>query len=388
VIALDAGSRVERAIESGIGHLLEHLALRGGHRYRGAREVGLAVQRLGGNLNGFITHDLVAYHVTVRAEYALEALDLLLDIVGSPRLDAAELAVERDVVADEIAGRRDHAGVLADDLLDRALFGDHPLGRATVGSPEVVARLGADDLRAFHEHRYTTSSAVVVVAGDATVSPRAEQVAERLAQLPAAFPAEPSAPAPPPRTSHQHERREGRRAQLRLGYRLEADLSSIRARAAFTVLAGVLGGPIASRLAEDLRERRGLCYDVSARPRVLSDAAVLGISAEVAAPKAKDVLALLREHVERLRRDGAAEEEVEIVRRHTAGTRVLALEHSRAVAQYAARQTIVFGQVSNAEDAVRAADAVTPDDVADLVRSISGAVASVSVGPGDTDGSG
>src|SRR3954449_7085187 len=136
LVAFDAGARTERAEENGMAHFLEHLVFKGGEKFPHYRDVNDTAERLGGALNAYTSHDLVAFHITVRAEAAMEAIDLLTDFVGRPRIDAGELDRERGVVIQEIQRYKDQPSAVAEEVIDRAAFGDHPLGRTVLG-PEV-----------------------------------------------------------------------------------------------------------------------------------------------------------------------------------------------------------------------------------------------------------
>src|ERR1700760_4324034 len=103
LVAFDAGARTERPEENGMAHFLEHLVFKGGEKYDDYRKVNETAERMGGSLNAYTSHDLVAFHITVRAEAAMEASDLLTDFVGRPKLDGDELDKERGVVIQEIA---------------------------------------------------------------------------------------------------------------------------------------------------------------------------------------------------------------------------------------------------------------------------------------------
>src|SRR5207248_1336044 len=163
----------ERPEENGMAHFLEHLVFKGGEKYANHRAVNETAERMGGVLNAYTSHDLVAFHITVRAESAGEGLDLLTDFVGRPRLAAAELE-----------------------------------------------RLPADgDIEAFE-------------------------------------------PAPGARTDRLTEQRDTNQSHLRMIYRPGIDSSDATARAALTVYSTLLGGSMGSRLFEEIREQRGLCYSV------------------------------------------------------------------------------------------------------------------------------
>src|SRR3954453_1417929 len=111
LVAFDAGARTERPEENGMAHFLEHLVFKGGEKFSHYRDVNETAERLGGVLNAYTSHDLVAFHITCRAERALEAADLLTDFVGRPHLDAEELDRERGVVIQEIARSNDQPSI-------------------------------------------------------------------------------------------------------------------------------------------------------------------------------------------------------------------------------------------------------------------------------------
>src|SRR5215469_4214028 len=136
LVAFDAGARTERPEENGMAHFLEHLVFKGGEKYATYKEVNETAERLGGMLNAYTSHDLVAFHITVRAESAPQAIDLLTDFVGRPRLNPEELDRERGVVIQEINRAYDQPSVVAEYLIDSAAFGEHPLGRTVLGPEE------------------------------------------------------------------------------------------------------------------------------------------------------------------------------------------------------------------------------------------------------------
>src|SRR6202451_222578 len=155
LVAFDAGARSEREHENGVAHFLEHLVFKGGERYRNYRDVNQTAERMGAILNAYTSHDLVAFHVTSRAEAAAESIDLLTDIAGRPRIDPEELERERGVVIQEIARADDQPSTVAEHLIDRAAFGEHPLGRPVLGPEEHLRSFSRDTLIAFRERRWS-----------------------------------------------------------------------------------------------------------------------------------------------------------------------------------------------------------------------------------------
>ncbi|HZU39891.1 MAG TPA: pitrilysin family protein, partial [Solirubrobacteraceae bacterium] len=138
LVAFDAGARTERHEENGMAHFLEHLVFKGGQDYPTYRDVNEAAERIGAVLNAYTSHDLVAFHITARAQAALAAAELLTDFVGRPRIDPDELDRERGVVVQEIARANDQPATVAEHLIDEAAFGDHPLGRPVLGTTEHI----------------------------------------------------------------------------------------------------------------------------------------------------------------------------------------------------------------------------------------------------------
>src|SRR3954463_8712228 len=153
LVAFDAGARTERAEENGMAHFLEHLVFKGGEKFDDYRKVNETAERMGGVLNAYTSHDLVAFHITVRAEAAVEAADLLTDFVGRPKLDAEELDRERGVVIQEINRPKDQPSVVAEHLIDEAAFGDPPLGRPVLGPEDHLRTFSRDAIVAFRERQ-------------------------------------------------------------------------------------------------------------------------------------------------------------------------------------------------------------------------------------------
>src|ERR1700734_1881435 len=116
--AFDAGARTERPDENGMAHFLEHLVFKGGQKYAEYRAVNEPAEGIGAVLNAYTSHDLVAFHITARAERAPEAIDLLTDFVGRPRIEQDELDRERGVVVQEIARADDQPAAIAEQLID------------------------------------------------------------------------------------------------------------------------------------------------------------------------------------------------------------------------------------------------------------------------------
>lgn len=382
LVAFDAGARTERPEENGIAHFLEHLVFKGGQTFDHYRKVNETAERMGGVLNAYTSHSLVAFHITVRSESADEALDLLTDFAGRPLLDAEELDKERGVVIQEIARYHDQPSALAEMLLDEATFGDHPLGRSVLGPKEHLETFTREQVVGFRERQWSGRRGGAFLVGSLDHLPSDERLSELLGRFPDLSPAPAADPAPAPRTDRVIEERDTNQSHLRVSYRPDLDASDPKVRAALSIYGTLLGGSMGSRLFDEIREQRGLAYSVSASAWSIGDATQLQLSAGLDSSKTNEAYCRMREIVRELHDDGPTEEEVHRARAYTAGRLVLAFENSGAVARQAATHTIVHDEEFDADEQIALMDAVTLDEVREVAKAIDPRQAAVAcVGP-------
>jgi predicted Zn-dependent peptidase len=385
LVAFDAGARNERPEENGMAHFLEHLVFKGGDAYPTYKDVNETAERLGGVLNAYTSHDLVAFHITVRAESAPQAIDLLSDFVGRPRIDAEELDRERGVVIQEINRAYDQPSVVAEYLIDRAAFGEHPLGRTVLGPEENLRSFTREGIVAFRERRWSGARGGAFLAGNLEHLPQEDELLERFSRFPALPEPEPYAPVPDFVPEKLAETRDTNQSHLRMIYRPEIAVSDVRERAALSIYATLLGGSMGSRLFEEIREKRGLCYSVYAADHAFADIPILQLGSGLESAKTVEAYTRMREIVDELRDEGPTQEEVERARAYAAGRRVLAFENTNAVARYAANQAIVFREDIDPDAAIAALDAVTFEEVREVAAGVDEKLAVGVVGPHTAD---
>ncbi len=381
LIAFDAGARTERAEENGMAHFLEHLVFKGGEKYDSHRAVNETAERLGGVLNAYTSHDLVAFHITVRAESAPTAIDLLSDFVGRPRLDADELDRERGVVIQEINRSYDQPSTVAEYLIDRAAFGDHPLGRTVLGPQENLRTFTREAIVAFRERRWSGRRGGAFLVGNVASVPDKDELKDRFARFPTLPEPEPYVPAPTFAPGTLVEQRDTNQSHLRMIYRPPIEVHDLRERAALSIYATLLGGSMGSRLFEEIREKRGLCYSVYAVDHAFADVPVLQLGSGLESAKCIEAYTRMREIVGELREQGPTEEEVARARAYAAGRLVLAFENTGAVARYGANRSIVFGEDIDPDLAIAALDDVTFAEVSEVAAGIADELAVACVGP-------
>ncbi len=366
-IALPAGSRHERAEEIGAAHLLEHLAFKGTVAHPTARELNRAAERLGTELNAQTGEDHVEFFTLVRAESALDLARLVVEVCGCPLLPAEALESERGVVLAEIADEDDEPATAADDRLAAALFPGHRLATRITGTAADVERLTHAQLLAFRERQWSPREGVVVIAGNLDHVDR-----EPLEELLSSIPGRPGPPAPAPippfarRIEIDH--RDGETAHLRLGYHVEGfDLSRTRERAIAEVYSQLLGGPMGSRLHEELREARGLCYAIDGYVWGYPRYSGLAIELSLQAGRVPEAYAAIDGIVAALRDRGPTAEETHRARAYAVGSSALSFDGVGARAAHALEAAMEYGDEQVDPLAyLRAIASVTRGDLADL----------------------
>ncbi len=380
LVAFDAGARTERPEENGMAHLLEHMVFKGGEKYSTYREVNETAERLGAQLNAYTSHDLVAFHVTCRAEAVMDAADLLTDFVAKARVDGEELDRERGVVIQEINRSDDAPASVASKLLDRAAFGEHPLGRPVLGPAEHLESFSREAVLAFRERRWAPGRGGAFVAGDLS-SVESERLDELFGRFPPRAEQDGVEPAPDFERRVLVTERETNQSHLRLHWRTSIDPADLAQRAALGVYATLLGGSMGSRLFDEIREQRGLCYAIGSYSHANADASSLEVASGLDSSKCEEAYRRIREIVADLADNGPRDEEIERARAYAAGSTVLALEGTNAVARRAASQKVTFGEITSPEEAIGALDGVTGDQVREIARGVTGPPTVACVGP-------
>jgi predicted Zn-dependent peptidase len=211
--------------------------------------------------------------------------------------------------------------------------------------------------------------------------PQDSELLERFARFPRLTAPEPYVPAPDFVPERLVEERDTNQSHLRMIYRPAIQVSDPRQRAALSIYSTLLGGSMGSRLFDEIREKRGLCYSVYAIDHAFADTPILQLGSGLDSSKCVEAYTRMREIVDELRDQGPTEEEVQRARAYAAGRRVLAFENTNAVARYGANQSIVFGEDIDPDAAIAALDAVSFDEVREVAAGVADNLAVACVGP-------
>jgi predicted Zn-dependent peptidase len=368
-IYIAAGSRYETPVEAGVSHFLEHLTFKGTAKRPEAQLISEAIDGVGGIINAATDREYTVFYAKVARPHLELAMDVLCDLVQAPLLEQEELEKERKVVLEELAAVADSPGQQVDLLLDALLWPDQPLGLDVAGTKESVTGLTRDMVAGYVRHQYVPNNMVVAIAGNVEEDEVVRLLEPTLGSMESGepvswYPAVDGQMAP--RCSLLYKRTEQTHVQLGL----HALPLGHPDRHALDLVSVLFGESMSSRLFVELRERQGLCYDVSSYVTHFKDAGSFSIYAAVDpsnGPRAVDALMM---ELRRLADDGVPEEELHKARELSKGRLLLRMEDTRAVSGWLGGQEILTSKIRTPEDVVATLDAITADDMTRVVRDV------------------
>jgi len=384
------GSRDETPEQAGAAHYLEHLLFKG---TRGRTAVGIAEEfdAVGGEFNAFTAKEHTCYYAHVLDTDLPLAVDVLSDVVTDALLAPSDVEVERGVVLEEIAMRDDDPEDLLGELFDEAVFGAHPLGRPVIGSEESVRGMSRATLHDFWRGEYTTPRMVVAAAGNLSHGHVVELAGAALeaaaARAGAAGPVAPRRPAPAtlaagPRLMLRPE--DSEQAHLMLG--VPGLARHDPRRTALTVLSTALGGGPSSRLFQQVREQRGLAYQVYSSATGYADAGSFAVYAGCAPERLDEVATVVLDVLATVARDGLTPAEVTRAQGNLRGGMVLGLEDTPSRMNRIGRSELDHGRQRTIGESLDRIAAVTAQDVAAVAKELLTAPLTVAVvGPYDEE---
>ncbi len=363
-ILVSVGSRYETAADSGISHFVEHMVFKGGGRYPTARDVSEAIEGVGGVLNAATDRESTVFWTRVPAASLSLAVSVLSDMVFNPALDPNEVTKERQVVIEELRMYEDNPQEYAQIVFDDVMWPDHPLGRDVGGCEETVRGFTAEQCRD-HLARYMRPSNVVVSIAGAVEPAEAQRLfTEEMLEWAARSRPVAGVPAPaasPSGPALRIARRSVEQASILVGARSGSYLDPDRY--AGDMLNAILGEGMSSRLFLELRERRGVVYDVHSFSSRLRDsgATVIGLGCEPrrAVTAVRAAIAELR----KLADEPVGDAELRKAREYVKGRLLLSLESTAALGEYAGHQLLLTGEILEPPEIVAHIESVTAEDV-------------------------
>ena len=357
---LKRGSRHENPAQGGISHFIEHMVFKG-TLTRSAEQIAEEIDSIGGHMDAFTAREYASFHLKVLDDHLPLAVEILGDIVTNPLFDPVEMAREKQVIFEEMGMVEDTPDELLMELFARSFWPEHPLGRPILGDRRTVGRFRRADLASFFERVYHPANIVIAAAGHLDHAAVARLVRRHFGALrPGRTPSNGRAP----------------RIAARIVARSKAQLEQVHIclgsgaypqvhpdRFGCSILNTVLGGAMSSRLFQNVREKRGLCYSISSGITAYSDTGMFSVYAATSRESAPEVIRLTIEELRRLRREPLDERELRRAKDHIKGSLLLSLEHSGARMSQLAREEIYFGRSFSTDELVEGIEAVSAADV-------------------------
>ncbi len=377
-IWVKSGSRSETESEHGIAHLLEHMAFKGTNK-RNARQIAVDIEDVGGEINAATSVETTSYYARVLKDDMPLAIDILSDILTDSQFEPTELKREQHVVLQEIGAAHDTPDDAVFDRFTETAYQKQTLGRAILGTPESVERVTSQELHDFIRRQYAGERMVVSAAGAINHEEFVAEIEKRLGT----FQAKSDAFVPEPATYTGGDYREERDlmdAQFLLGF--EGKAYHVRDFYASQVLSMILGCGMSSRLFQEVREKRGLCYSVYAFHWGFSDTGLFGIHAATGEEDLPRLIPVLLSELRRAAVD-ISQEEVDRARAQYRASLLMSGESVASRAGQIARQIMLFGRPVDNEELMERLSNITVERLRDLAgRLFLDAVPTVSaIGP-------
>jgi predicted Zn-dependent peptidase len=363
-IWVKAGARDELPEENGVAHFLEHMAFKGTKR-RTAQGIAEEIESVGGEINAATGMETTTYYARVLKEDWKLALDILADIFLESELDADELERERGVILQEIAAAKDQPDDLVFDLAQAASYGEHPLGRSILGPSSLVETFNRDQMVSWRDRNYWASRIAVCATGNVSHGAFTKEVEKLFGHI--ARGQAPQRQSPVFSAHASMEQKPLDQTHIVLGFPApnyrDPQIYQLQ------VLSSTLGGGMSSRLFQEVREKRGLCYSVFSYGTSYEDVGQIGVYAATSpenTPELIDVTA----NVMLAMGEAVSDKEVSRAKAQLKSSLVMNLESPSSRADQIARQYLAFGEVPDVSTLVQRIEEVTPENVRALAHKL------------------
>ena len=375
-IWVGAGARHEQVEEHGLAHLLEHMAFKGTKR-RSAREIVETIEAGGGEINAETNAEYTAYFARTLGENVSVAFDVRGDILTEPAFDPDELQREKGVVLQEIGSYEDTPDELVFDMLMETAFSGSPIGRRILGTPETVNAQNRASIEGFLARNYRAPSIVVSAAGAVSH----DTIVAEIDQLLGSFGAEKVIDAEPAHYIGGDKRKVQKLEQAHIVLGFEGIPYFDEQHYALHVFSNLLGGGMSSRLFQEIREKRGLCYEIHSFFSPFSDSGVFAVYGGTGERDLKEFMPVLID-VLQTAAETASEEEVARARAQMKMSILTSLESPGRRTEQMARHMLAYGRVLSRSELAQTIDAITVKDVrAAGRRMLSTAPSLAAIGP-------
>jgi len=363
------GSRYESDEQSGVSHFIEHMLFKGTEKRPTAMEIAVAIEGIGGIFNAGTGTESSVYWIKVAQSHLDVAIDVLVDMLRYSKFDPEEIDRERRVIIEEINLTHDTPDSLVHLLINELLWPNHPLGRDIAGTKESLSGLDRESLTAYLKHYYRPSNTVVSVAGnvehEAVVGKVAALLGDWATGEAATYRAAEDDQVEPRLRIHHKETEQAHLCLSVPGIpRDHPDRFKLR------LLNTVLGEGMSSRLFTEIREKRGLAYNIYSYVSGMHDTGAVGVYAGVDPRRVEDASKAILAEWDRLRQESVPAKELTKAKEFVKGRLLLQMEDSFSVAAWCGRQEVLSPEVLTVDEVIEAIEAVTVADVQQVAQGL------------------
>ena len=381
-IWINTGSRNENPRIAGISHFLEHMVFKGTANYS-CTKIKESIEGVGGSFNGFTSEEMTCYLVKIPASYWKLAVDILADMAARPRLNVRDINKERTVILEEIKMYKDLPQSYVHELLDDLLWPGHQLGASVLGTEKSVSSLGRRELSAYKQGQYTASNMVLAAAGRldfGALTGAAEKIFSSVAR------GRQNSVVPAGKQKGAARKvcllqKETEQAHLAMGF--HALRRDHPLKYAQNLLNIILGANSSSRLFNEIREKRGLAYEIGSQVKRLKDTGAFVIHAGVDNRKLEPTVKLVLAELAKITSKPVPESELKRAKEFYTGQLMISLEDTLDHMFWIGESTLALDKTFSLDEVIRSINAVSAADILAVARGIfrEGAARLAVIGP-------
>lgn len=367
-VLVGMGSRYEEKKVCGVSHFIEHMLFKGTKK-RDARKLKEEIEGVGGHFNGFTAEDVTCYLVKIPSAHVKLGLDVLHDMVSNPSMDEREIEKEKFVICEEIKMYKDQPASYVHEILAETMWPEHPLGRPLAGSEETVRGVSREILFDVKERYYRADNMAIVIAGkfiESELLPYCRKIFGRKSDVSNAvyerFSVQQNA-----RAVKLHYK-DTEQTHIAIGFHTFGRTSP--KRYILNVLNIILGGNMSSRLFEELREKKALCYDVSSSVKKYDDTGAFYIHAGIANEKVAQTLKAMSGELVKIKDQKVSKKELTRAKEFYKGQLLLALEDTGSRMLWLGEKVMTKEGIPPVKDIIKGIDDVSASSVADIANEI------------------
>ncbi len=369
LVLVEAGSKYEKKGNNGVSHFLEHMCFKGTTQRPQSGDISLELDTLGAESNAFTSYEFTGYYAKAYSKNAFKLIDIISDMYLNPIFDKDEIEREKGVIVEEMNLKKDLPMRKVADLFMKLLYGDTPVGRTILGDKNFIKKINQNDFVNYRKKHYVASATTVVVTGNIDEKEVTKEIETKFKNI----------------SSSQKEGKKKveekqDKPQIKIEYK-KTDQSHLilgvrtfdffkKDSLATSILAGVLGAGMSSRLFKKLRDEMGVCYYVRAENDSYSDHGYLGIFVGVDNKRVEEVVKVVLGELKKLKEELVLEKELKKVKEKLISSLILGLESSDAYAEYYGIQEVLKRPVENPREKIKKIKKITKEDIKRVANKI------------------